>query len=98
MAEEEAGPDPLEEVHACLTICGLGANGTRFTENHGIMSLDDIGRFQVKDVKELIDQYNGRRSRQQAHRLGGTHLNNLRALVYWIRDPKHRQLTYTLAE
>ena len=86
-------------INAAMIVCGLTNNQgnaeadavAAFT-HEGMTTLADFAFMTDKDVIEMCKTMNARALTQQGYRIGALKVKRVRALAYWARDLRNRQL------
>ena len=82
-----------------MIVCGLTTNAgnakaadvTAF-EHEGMATVADFAHMTDKDVIEMCKAMNTRALNQDGYRIGALKVKRVRALAYWARDLRNRQL------
>ena len=95
MAEAEAVDDPLDEVRAVLTVCGVAdaVARERMIQHEGFTSLADLGEMDNDtDVSDMAKRMASRTVAEGRVNLGTVQIKKIQALIWWVRDRQKRGL------
>ena len=100
MAAIPPAQDPLQDVHALLTMIGISdeAKRTIMIEKEGFTSPAAFATQQIKDISSTAKRMASRSRDEDRVIMGSVIIKNFEALVWWVRDKIRRGQDIVAAE